>query len=197
MLPLFVTALPGFIARLAGARNGVGAPGLFAGIEIGRLDEAADAELAAGGAHDREVADDQRRHRQSFAERRIGDLALPGDLTGRFVDREHASVERDRDHLVFPQRDAAIVHAAACNIAGPSAVYGGIHLPLDHALLAGCEIDRVHRAPAIRHVHDAVLDERGSFEVAMGVAPATLQSAETDREGEPQVLRRAGVDLIQ
>ena len=95
--------LPGLVAGLAGARDRVGAPRRLAGVEVGRLDEAADAELAAGGADDGEVADDQRRDGQRLADRGIGDLALPHHFAGRLVDREHAPVERDRDDLVLPQ----------------------------------------------------------------------------------------------
>src|SRR5262249_44647805 len=75
VLPALLAVLPGLIAGLAGARNGVGAPGGLAGVEIGRLDVTADAELAAGGADDGEVAHDQRRHGQGFAQGGIGDLA--------------------------------------------------------------------------------------------------------------------------
>ena len=169
----------------------------LAGVEVGRLDIAADAELAAGGADDGEVADDQRRHGQGFAERRIGDLALPHDFAGRLVDGEHAAVERDRDHLVLPQRDAAVVDAAAGDVAGPGAVGAGIHLPLDGALLAGGDVDGIDRAPAVRHIHDAVLDERRRFQIAERVAAAALEPAQRHREGELHVLDGVGVDLLE
>src|SRR6266852_163833 len=137
MLPALLAVLPGLVAGLAGARDRVGAPGRLAGVEIGRLDEAADAEFAAGGAHDGEVADDERRNGERLADRRIRDLALPDDFTRRLVDREHAPVERDGNHLVLPQRDAAVVDAAAGDVTGPGAVGAGVHLPFDNALLAG------------------------------------------------------------
>src|SRR5208282_4556458 len=54
---------------------------------------------------------------------------------------EHAPVEGDRDHLVLPQRDAAVVDAAAGDVTGPRAVGAGIHLPLDGALPAGGQVD--------------------------------------------------------
>src|SRR5258708_38105280 len=119
MLP---AVLPGLVAGFAGARDRVGAPRRLAGVEIGRLDEAADAEFAAGGADDSKVADDQRRNGQRLADGGVGDLALPGDFAGRLVDREHAAIKRDGNHLVLPQRDAAVVDAAAGDIAGPGAV---------------------------------------------------------------------------
>src|SRR6202030_3969852 len=103
----------------------------------------ADAELAAGGADNGEIADHQRRNGQRFPERRVGDLALPGDFAGRLVDGEHAAVERNGDHLVLPQRDAAVVDTAAGDVAGPGAVGAGVHLPLEDALLAGGKVDRI------------------------------------------------------
>ena len=197
MLPAVLAVLPGLVAGLAGAGNRIGAPGRLAGVEIGRLDIAADAELAAGGADDREVAHDQRRDGQRLAERGIGDLALPHLLAGRLVDGEHAAVERDRDHLVLPQRDAAVVDAAAGDVAGPGLVGAGVELPLERALLAGGDVDRIDRAPAVRHVHDAVLDQRRRFEVAERIASAALEAAERHRERQLQVLDGIGVDLLE
>ena len=51
-------------------------------------------------------------------------------FAGCLVHREHAAVERDRDHLVLPQGDAAIVDAAAGDVACPGAVDARIELPL-------------------------------------------------------------------
>src|SRR5262249_18389036 len=82
VLPAVLAILPGLVAGLAFARDGVGPPCGLAGVEVGRFDIAADAELAAGGADDGEVADDQRRDRQRFADRGVGDLALPNHLAG-------------------------------------------------------------------------------------------------------------------
>src|ERR1700730_13482450 len=160
MLPALLAVLPGLVAGFTGARDGVGAPCRLAGVEVGRLDIAADAEFAAGSTHDGEVAHDERRDGERLPDGGVGHLALPCDFTGLLVDGEHAAVERDRDHLVLPQRDAAIVDAAAGNIARPGAVGAGVHLPPDHALLPGGGIDRVNRAPAVRHINDAVLDDR-------------------------------------
>src|SRR5262249_17257903 len=105
-----------------GAWEGVEGPNLLAGLEVGGVDAAADAELAAGAAVDGDVADDQRRDGERLGDGGIGDLALPHHLAGRLVEREQAAVERDRDHLVLPQGHAAIAHAAAGHVAGPDAV---------------------------------------------------------------------------
>src|SRR5205807_10284768 len=126
--------------------NGERAPRLLAGVEIGGVDIAADAELAARRADDRDVADDQRRDGERLTQRRVGDLALPHDLAGRLVGSDQTAVERDRDHLVLPQRDAAVVHAAAGDVARPGAIGAGVHLPLEHAATAAADVDRVDRA---------------------------------------------------
>src|SRR5262249_33850148 len=97
VLPAVLAVLPGLVAGLAGAGDGVGPPRLLAGVEIGRLDVAADPELAAGRADDREVTHDQRGNGERLAERRLGDLAFPYDFAGRLVDGEHAAIEGDRN----------------------------------------------------------------------------------------------------
>src|SRR6266436_6169116 len=197
VLPALLAILPGLVAGFARARDRVGAPGGLAGVEVGRLDEAANAEFAARSAHDGKVADDQRRDGERLADGRVRDLAFPDHFAGRLVDGEHAPIERDGNHLVLPQRHAAVVDPAAGDVAGPGAVGAGIHLPLDDALLAGSDIDRINRTPPVRHVHDAVLDDRGCFEVAEGIAPAALESAERNREHRLEVFDGVGVDLLE
>src|SRR5262249_21973784 len=152
--------LPGLVAGLAGAGNGVGTPERLAGVEVGRLDEAADAEFSAGDPDNGRVANNQRRARQHLRDRGLGDLALPQHVAGRLVDVEQSAVERNGNDLVLPQGDATVVDAAAGDVARPGAVGAGVHLPLDGALLAAGQVDRIDRAPAVRHIHDAVLDER-------------------------------------
>src|SRR5262249_35549128 len=185
VLPALLAVLPGLVAGLAGARDGVGAPNLLAGIEVGGVDPAADAELAAGAADDGDVADDQRRDGERLGDGGIGDLALPHHLAGRLVEREQAAGERDRDHLGLPQGHAAIVDAAAGHVAGPGAVGAGIELPLDHAFLAAGSVDRIDRAPAVGDVDDAVLDQRRALEIAELVTAAALEAAERDGEHRP------------
>src|SRR5262249_47315993 len=164
--PALLAVLPGLVAGLAGTRNRVGAPDLLPGIEVGRVDPAADAIFAAGGARDREVADDQRRGGERLGDGGIGDPAFPHPFARGLVDREQAAIERDRDHLVLPERHAAVIDAAAGDVAGPSLVGLGIELPAEHAFLAAGRIDRIDRAPAVRDVDDAVLDQRRRLEIA-------------------------------
>src|SRR5262249_9088524 len=148
MLPVVLAIFPGLVARLADTRDRVGAPRLLAGVEIGGIDPAADAEFAAGRSDDGGVADDQRRQRHRLAQRRLRTLALPPLLAGVAVDGEDASVEGDRDDLVLPQRDTAVVDAAAGDVACPHAVDAGIELPFDRTLAAAADVDGVDRAPA-------------------------------------------------
>ena len=197
MLPAVLAVLPGLVAGLAGARDRVSAPRRLAGVEVGRLDIPADPEFAARRAHDRKVPDDQRCQGERLAQRRLGDLALPHDFTSCLVDGEHAPVERDGNHLVLPQRDAAVVDAAAGDVTRPRAVGAGIHLPLDDALFPGGKVDRIDRAPAVRHVHDVVLDDRGRFQIAEGIAPTALETAQRHRVGEAHVLDACDVDLFE
>src|SRR5262249_24135436 len=67
VFPAPFAVFPGLVAGLAGAGDGVGTPGLLAGVEIGRVHPAADAEFAAGRADDREVANDERGERHRLA----------------------------------------------------------------------------------------------------------------------------------
>jgi hypothetical protein len=67
MLPAILAVLPGLVAGLAGPWDRVGAPRRLAGVEVGRFDVAANAELAAGGADNREVAHDERRDSDGLA----------------------------------------------------------------------------------------------------------------------------------
>src|SRR5215471_12122160 len=73
----------------------------------------------------------------------------------------------------------------------------GIEFPLDHALLATGNVDRVHRAPAVRDKHHAVLDQRGRFEIAEFVTAAALVTAERDTEQRFEVLDGLGIDLFE
>src|SRR5207248_947348 len=136
VLPALLAVLPGLVAGFAGAGDGVGAPHALAGVEVGAVDEAANAEFASGGADDRHIFHDQRRERDGLGDAGIGDLALPHHFAGRLVQREHAAVERDRNDLVLPQSDAAVVDTAAGHVAGEGAVDLGIESPAERALLA-------------------------------------------------------------
>src|SRR5262249_13672059 len=190
--------LPAFVAGLAGAGDGIGAPDALSGVEVGAVDEAADAVFAASGADDRHVTHDQRCRGQRLGDRRIGDLALPDDLAGGLVDGNQPAVERDRDHLVLPQRNATVVDTAAGDVTRPGLVGLGIHAPLEGALLSVRYVGGVDRAPGIGYVHGAVLDDGRAFQIAMLVAGAgTFDAAESDAERDLEILDVAGVDGLE
>ena len=73
----------------------------------------------------------------------------------------------------------------------------GSNFHLIVALLAAGHVDRVDRAPTVGDVHHAVVDQGRGFEIALGVAAARLQSAEPDREGEPQLANGIGIDFLE
>src|SRR5262249_21127593 len=77
VLPALLAVLPRLVAGLAHARDGIGAPDLLAGVEVGAVDPAANAELAAGIADDGDIADHERSKRERLGDGRVGDLALP------------------------------------------------------------------------------------------------------------------------
>ncbi len=143
MPPALLAVLPGLATWLPGTGDRVGAPSSLAGVEVGGLDEAANAVFAAGGADNGEIANDQRRNGQRLTQSGIDDLALPHDLAGRLVDGEHSPVQRDRDHLVLPQRNAAVIDAAAGDVTRPSPIGTGIHFPFDDAFLAAGDVDGI------------------------------------------------------
>src|SRR5262249_4243125 len=92
VLPVVLAILPGLMAGLAHAWNRVRAPRLLAGVEVGGVDPAADAEFAPGRSDDGEIADDQRRHRHRFAHSRLSCLAFPYLFAGGAVEGEDAPV---------------------------------------------------------------------------------------------------------
>src|SRR5262249_37917179 len=135
VFPALLAVLPGLVAGFAGARDRIGAPHALSGIEVGAVDEATDAVFAAGRADDGDVAHEPWRQRQSLRNGGICDLALPDLLAGRLVGRDEPAIKRDRDHLVLPERDAAVVDAATGDVTGPGLVGFRVHFPFDDALL--------------------------------------------------------------
>jgi hypothetical protein len=66
-----------------------------------------------------------------------GQRSWPGHFAGRLAYGEHTAIERDGDDFILPQRDAPVIHAAACDIACPGAIGTGVHFPFDGAALCG------------------------------------------------------------
>src|SRR6266436_3066349 len=128
------------------------------------------------------------RNGQRLTQSGIDDLALPHDLAGRLVDGEHSPVQRDRDHLVLPQRNTAVVDAAAGDVTRPGPIGAGIHFPFDDPFLAAGDVDGINRSPAVGRIEDAILDQGRRFEIAEGIASAALEAAQRHRERRLKVL---------
>ena len=152
MLP--VVAFPGLVAGLSRTGDGVEAPDLVAGRGIVGGDEAADPELASADADDHLVVDDQRRHGDRVGALDVGDFGLPEWLAVGPVEGDEMCVERAHEEPVAEDGDAAVVGTAADQ--GLVAV-GVAELP-EHA--AGDRVERHDVVGALRHVHDAVDDDR-------------------------------------
>ena len=182
-LPGIDLVLPGLTARLARGRNGKGFPLGVAGLGIERGDPVAQTAVAAGAAdHDRIL--ERKRRGGEFEVGLVAQVLVPYDLAGLLVGRDHASViASDRNNEIAPQRHAAIAVGL---------LRGGIHLPDDLPAFAGAHVDLVNHAPAVDHVHKAILDQRGGFErLVAGCA------AERDGELQLQILDVRLVDRIE
>ena len=122
--------------------------------------------------------------------------ALPGDLARLLVGRDQPAIQRVRDDLVLPQRDAAVVDAAARDRARPVLVGARIHLPRQLARALG-DVELVDRPPAVGDVHEAVLDDRGALEAAVRPDAAALDAAQREGPGDFEVLHVLLLDLVE
>src|SRR5262249_30103310 len=104
---------PGLVARLARPRDRVGRPARRSRSGVEGLDEAADAELAAGDAGQDDVFDDERRAGDAVSVLPVDHPRLQHDVAVVAVERDQARVHRADEYQVAPQRDAAVVRAAA------------------------------------------------------------------------------------
>ncbi|MBM3507591.1 MAG: pentapeptide repeat-containing protein [Alphaproteobacteria bacterium] len=202
-LPCLVGVEPGGFGLLVGiavvASGRVRAPYLLAGVELGGVERAADAVLGPCRADDGEVANDQGRHGERLGDRRVVDLAFPQQLARLLVDAMHAPVERDRDDAVPPQRDSAVVDAAAGDVARPHLVDLRIVLPHEVGAIAAAHVDLVDRAPAVRDVEEPILGDRRALEPRRRIAAALRRhlTAEQPHHLGRQVLDVGAVDLAQ
>src|ERR1044071_6304557 len=98
--------LLGPYALMSLLRDGVEGPQQLAGTRVIRLEEAADAVLAAVGADQHLVLHHGRRHRLAVALLGIGDLRLPDALAGVRVERDQPRVHRTPEELAARDRSA-------------------------------------------------------------------------------------------
>ena len=160
------------------ARHGVEAPRPLAGVRVERVDEAAHRILRSAAADDDLALRDPRRHRQRVLILRIRDARFPHRLSGQRVERDQASVDDRRDHLVLVERDAAIDDAAADLGLNGGAVHLRIPLP---ELLAGPRVDGEDDAPRGDAVEHAVRDQRRRFLVAAAGRVAEVPGMSNDQ----------------
>jgi hypothetical protein len=147
-------AAPRLAARFAGAGDRVEAPQFLAGSRLVGGDEAPDAVLGAADADDDFVLHDERGQRDRIRVSRIGDGDIPERLAVFRVNRDEVRVERAHEQRVAKNGDAAVVGAAA------DALVGGVRVPILPEDASGLRVEREHVIGALRHVHQAVGDDR-------------------------------------
>ena len=104
---------PGLDQHVGVGTDVAAGPDDLAGLEIEPLHPAVDAELAARGADDDAILDDERRHRRRLALADVGDLGLPQLLAGLGIHRDRVPVEQVVDDLAVGVERAAVDHVAA------------------------------------------------------------------------------------
>ena len=165
------------------ARNRVGAPLPRAGLGVVRVEESADAELAARDAGHHLVLHDERRRCLAVALRILRDLGVPEQVAAARVNRHQVGVQRAHEQRVAEHGDAAVVAAAADpEIIGELVLVAPVHA-------ARGRIDGRQVAGRLRDEHDAVDDERGGLRpIDHGnlIGPLQLQIADV-----------AGIDLVE
>ena len=177
-----VLALPGVVAGLAFAGNGIGPPQLLAVLGIIGGDIAAHAELAAGAADDDLAVDDQRHQGHVLALLVVLHLGVPHHLAGLGVKRDDMVVGGGEIELVLPEADAAAGRMQLEQIVGK--------LPLVAPIfVAGLGVQRDHLAHRRRHEHHAVVDDRRRL--------VTFDHAGREGPDRGEVLHIRGVDLVE
>src|SRR5260370_38822342 len=103
-----LVVVPGVTSWFAFAGNGKGPPDFFLALQVGSRNPAPDAVLGAGNAGDCHVLHNQGRTGDDFALVGIGNLSLPGDLTGVLIGCDQPAVKRVGNDDTSPHRAAAI-----------------------------------------------------------------------------------------
>src|SRR5262249_710957 len=106
-------ALPRLDAAFPFAGDGVEAPRARAGLRVVRIDEAADAVLAAGHADDDLVLHDERRAGEAVALVGLCGRGVPSYPPGLRVERDDVGVERSHEEPIAQSREAAVLRTAA------------------------------------------------------------------------------------
>ena len=137
-------------------------PTQFARGDVVGIEEASDAELAAGDTDDGHVLDDQRHGRGAETLRVVGDRLLPNDLPGQAVEGDELRIEgRHQDEVAGDCCPPVHRTAAKAQVVGLLVVVA----PVD---LAGGRVECEYAVVGRRHVHDAVVHGRRDFELLGG-----------------------------
>ena len=113
--------------------------------------------------------------------RLVSQATLPVSLSVAIM---RGRIVRDGDDEIAPQRRAAVRERHL--------LLAGVHAPHDPAHVAGAAVDLVEHAPLVDDVEEAVLGERGRFQVLV-----RRGAADRDRIGELEVLDVRLVDLVE
>src|SRR5206468_505763 len=173
-------ARPGLVAGLAFGGDGVETPDATAGLRFISVEEAADAEFAAGDAGDDLVLDGERRAGRGVANFVVCDLGLPAQAAGAGIERNQARIKAGIVHGVAKHRDAAVDAATA-----QAEILGNL-LAVGPVAAASASVQRLDFVGRLGDVHDAVDHEGRSFH---GVHLMDLMDP-----GDPEAVRVGGVD---
>ena len=160
-----------------GTGDGVEAPGALAGLRIVRIDEAADAGLAAAGSDQHFAANGERRERQAVAELVVLDLGGPTFDAALQVERDEVAVQGRDEELVVEDGGPAVDMTEADRLV----VLGQRPAPLPE-LAAGADIERRRRVGR-GHIHHAVDDDGRDLRAAFGelFGPLDVQAGDVGR----------------
>ena len=166
----------------------VGPPRDLAALRVDGGDPAAHAELAAGVPDQHLPLGDQGRHGDGLALVDVAELGVPELAAGGGVERDRAVVERVEEEPAVVEHAAAVDHVAAGDT-----LRGGGRLRLVHPLQRRAGLGEVERVDVVRvgrdDVHRLTVDDRGRLVAAV--------DAGREGEGDLEVLRVAGVDLVE
>ena len=145
---------PGLVVRMVGAGNRPGPPDLVARRRVVRIDEAADAVLAARDARHHLVLDDEGRGGLAVPRPVVGGLRVPHEVPRAGVDGDEVRVEGAHVEGVAQNRHAAVVAAAAdAQVVGQRVVIAPVLAP-------GGGVDGDHVARRLGDEHHPVDHQR-------------------------------------
>src|SRR5439155_13258798 len=150
-------ARPGLVAGLAFGGDGVEAPDAPAGLCVVSVEEAADAEFAAGDAGDDFVLDGERRARRGLADFVVCDLGLPAQTARAGIERNQVCIKAGIVDQVAMYGDAAVyAPTTEAEILGKFPVVGPVSA-------ASAGVQRLDFVGRLGDVQDAIDRDGRSF----------------------------------